>query len=169
MYWLYEALPFNQPLQPVMNKRQIMLSLAAVYFLFQGCEILGSSDDGPDRALTEPLWILERVEDVDGRRILSPRPGEAYRVEFDTDGKGRGVDACNTCAVAYELGRGDAISIQMGGCTEIACSPQSLGYSAAVTRATSYTIQSDRLRLQTTNFDGEDIILVHQAWERGDF
>ena len=166
---MYEALYFNQPLQPVMNKLQIMLPLAAVCLLLPGCEIFGTSADGPDRALTEPLWILERVEDVDGRRILSPRPGEAYRIAFEAEGKGRGVDACNTCAVTYALGRGDAISIQMGGCTEKACSPQSLSYSSAVTRATSYTIQSDRLRLQTTDFDGEVIVLVHIAWERGPF
>ena len=152
-----------------MNKLRIILPLAAACLLFQGCEIFGSSADELDQALTESLWILQRVEDVDGRRMLSPKPGEAYRIEFEADGKGRGFDACNSCGVTYALGPGDAISIQMGGCTEKACSTQSLVYSFVVSRATSYTIESTRLRIRTTSNDGEDIILVHQAWEKGGF
>ncbi len=148
-----------------MNKLRIILPLAAACLLFQGCEIFGSSADELDQALTEAGWILLWVEGMDGRPVLFPKSGEAYRIEFDADGKGRGVDACNWCDVTYGFGPGDAISIRMGACTEKVCSTQSLGYSNVVSRATSYTIQSTRISIRTSSNDGEDIILVHQAWE----
>ncbi len=150
-----------------MNRFRFVLPLAAACLLLQGCEVFDSSADEPDRALTEAGWTLLWVADVEGRPMLFPQSGEAYRIEFDADGKGRGVDACNWCGVTYALGPGDAISIEMRICTEIACRTHSLGYSYAVSRATSYTIRGNRLRIRSIGYDGEAIVLVHQAREKG--
>ncbi len=148
-----------------MNRFRFVLPLAAACLLLQGCEIFDSSADEP--ALTEAGWTLLWVADVEGRPMLFPQSGEAYWIEFDADGKGGGVDACNQCGVTYALGPGDAISIEMRICTEIACRTNSLAYSYVVSRATSYTIRGNRLRIRSLGYDGEAIVLVHQAREKG--
>ena len=146
-----------------MNVRfHLVVGLASACLLLPGCEIFGN-DTKPESALTEARWVLEWVEDLDGDHVLVPKRGEVYWIEFRADGRAGGVDACNWCGGAYEVGPGDSISIQMGGCTEIACSPQSLRYSNVMSRTTSYDIRQGRLRIWSTSLVGEALVLVHRA------
>ena len=78
-----------------MTRLRFFLPLAAACFLFQGCDLFGNDTDKQVQALTEPLWLLDRVEDADGRPMVDMKPGEVYRISFEADGKGSGVDACN--------------------------------------------------------------------------
>ena len=151
-----------------MNTLRFVPPLAALCLLLQGCEIFGSgTEEISDAALTEAGWILLRVEDGNGQRVVSPdERRETYIIEFDADGRGAGVDACNWCSVFYQLGPGDALAIQMGGCTEVACGTESVAYSYFLGHATSYTMRGNRLRIQSTNNEGEAVTLVHQAREK---
>ena len=144
-----------------MNLRfHLVVGLASACLLLPGCEIFGN-DIKPERALMEARWVLEWIEHLDGDQVLVPKPGEVYSIEFRADGRVSGVEICNWCRGVYEVGPGDSISIQMGGCTEVGC--LGLMYSNVMSRATSYDIRQGRLRIWSTNSVGEALVLVHRA------
>jgi heat shock protein HslJ len=102
------------------------------------------------RSLEGTTWVLDAYlnsEDV----LVSALAGSTATVRFQ-EGQAGGNASCNSYFGSYQV-RGDKLTVDVGGMTEMYCQPEELmaqerDFTAALNRSTSYLIAEDKLQIE---------------------
>jgi heat shock protein HslJ len=124
----------------------------------------GREDIGlfPELSLQGTTWKLETIELASGD-IQAPE-GQDLTLHFEREAQGElpaGAQAdCNECGGLYSISRGNSIDIELS-CTEMACTPASLGsrFSRALNSATTFDLEGRKLRLSFSNANERGVLV----------
>lgn len=111
-------------------------------------QVVGDADTGG--LLVGPMWRLVEMTDAGGT-VRMPESGEAYTIQFGTDGRYSGQADCNRYGGEYEIEAGGELDLDRSLSTLAACAPPSSSgeFFGVFNEVEGYTLGDDRLTLRT--------------------
>ena len=143
------------------NTPVIVGAIAAVALAVVGLWLILGNSGGPS-GLTGTNWQLSAISEQTPtfQGVVPAAEQPRYAITFNDNGSYTGIADCNAISGTYTTGRNNAITIEAGASTLIACPGDSYGplFAHAITTATTYAIASGGLTLSRD--DGASMTFV---------